>query len=52
MTALSWDDSFFDEAQSFEVWITAWAFGKDLWQASYGENGHIARILTERREAT
>jgi SMI1 / KNR4 family (SUKH-1) len=47
----SWDDSFFDEAKSFEVWIKAWADGSDLWQELYGETGRITRILTERKEA-
>jgi hypothetical protein len=47
-----WSDAFFDEAESFEAWITAWAFGADLWQTSYGENGRIAHILSQRKSAT
>lgn len=48
----SWDDSFFEEAESFEAWIKAWADGNDLWEESYGENGRIRRILIERQQAT
>jgi hypothetical protein len=48
----SWNDSFFEEAESFEVWIRAWAEGVDLWKESYGDHGRVARILTERKPIT
>ena len=44
-----WSDSFFEEAPSFETWITAWASGVDLWDAMYGAEGHVARIISARR---
>src|SRR5262249_3421952 len=47
----SWDDSFFEQAESFEAWIKAWADGNGLWEELYGENGRIAHILNERKQA-
>ena len=44
-----WADSFFEESSSFKTWITAWASGVDLWNAMYGAEGHVARILSARR---
>jgi hypothetical protein len=44
-----WADSFFEESPNFETWITAWASGVDLWNAMYGAEGHVARILSARR---
>jgi SMI1 / KNR4 family (SUKH-1) len=43
-----WADSLFEESNGFETWIREWASGADLWSAMYGENGHIAQILTAR----
>jgi hypothetical protein len=43
-----WTDAFFEESPSFEEWITAWASGVDLWKLMYGEQGHIARLLSAR----
>jgi hypothetical protein len=43
-----WADSFFEESNGFEIWIREWASGADLWDAMYGENGHIAKILAAR----
>jgi hypothetical protein len=44
-----WADSFFEESPSFKTWIAAWASGVDLWNAMYGAEGHVARILSARR---
>jgi hypothetical protein len=44
-----WADSFFEESPSFETWITAWASGVDLWNAMYGAEEHVARIISARR---
>jgi len=44
-----WADSFFEESPGFETWITAWASGVDLWNAMYGADGHVARVLSARR---
>jgi hypothetical protein len=44
-----WADAFFDEADSFDAWIKAWADGADLWQRMYSNDGHAARILLARR---
>jgi hypothetical protein len=46
----SWDDSFFEERASFDDWIEAWADGTNLWEATYGENGAVRRILEGREE--
>jgi hypothetical protein len=43
------DDCFFEESDGFGIWIRAWAYGTDLWDAMYGTDGHIARILSARR---
>jgi hypothetical protein len=43
-----WADSFFEECSGFEIWMKEWASGTDLWNAMYGENGHIAQILSAR----
>jgi hypothetical protein len=43
-----WADSFFDESDGFEIWMRKWASGADLWEAMYGKNGHIAKILATR----
>jgi hypothetical protein len=43
-----WADSFFEESSSFEAWITAWASGADLWDAMYGAEGNVTRILSAR----
>jgi hypothetical protein len=43
-----WSDAFFAESPSFEAWITAWASGVDLWDAMYGAEGHVARIISAR----
>jgi hypothetical protein len=43
-----WADSFFEQSNGFEIWMKEWASGADLWQAMYGEDGHIARILSTR----
>ncbi|PDT85704.1 SMI1/KNR4 family protein [Bradyrhizobium sp. Y36] len=45
-----WTDAFFDDAPSFEHWISSWASGVDLWDAMYGDEGHIARIISARRK--
>ncbi|KYG21793.1 hypothetical protein SE92_17345 [Bradyrhizobium sp. AT1] len=44
-----WTDAFFEESLSFEDWITSWASGVNLWDAMYGDDGHIARIMSARR---
>jgi len=44
-----WADSFFEEAEGFETWISEWASGVDLWKMMYGEEGRIAKILSARR---
>jgi len=44
----SWDDALFAEARSFEAWIEAWARGEDLWEASHGDEGFVARELRRR----
>ncbi len=44
-----WSDAFFEESESFDSWIGAWASGIDLWDLMYGKQGRIARILAERR---
>jgi hypothetical protein len=44
-----WADSLFEESPSFDTWIAEWASGASLWEAMYGSDGHIARILSERR---
>ena len=36
------------KSNGFEIWIREWASGADLWEATYGENGHIAKILAAR----
>lgn len=43
-----WADSFFEESNGFGIWIREWASGVDLWEAMYGQNGHIANLLTAR----
>lgn len=43
-----WADAFFEESPSLEEWIRAWASGVDLWKLMYGEQGHIARLLSAR----
>ena len=43
-----WTDSFFVESPSFEAWMTAWASGGDLWNAMYGPEGDVTRILATR----
>ncbi len=48
----SWNDCFFNEVDSFEAWICAWADGVDLWKESYGEDGRITRILAQRAKLT
>lgn len=45
-----WTDAFFEDSPSFEDWIRSWASGVDLWDAMYGDDGHIARILSARRK--
>ncbi|MGY4509246.1 SMI1/KNR4 family protein [Bradyrhizobium sp. USDA 3650] len=45
-----WSAAFFEESRGFEDWIRSWASGVDLWDAMYGNDGHIARILSARRE--
>lgn len=44
-----WTDAFFDEPLRFEDWIGSWASGVNLWDAMYGDDGHIARIASARR---
>ncbi len=46
-----WADAFFEESTGFEKWIRAWTAGTDLWERMYGEQGHIARILSARRSS-
>jgi hypothetical protein len=46
----SWDDSFFEECASFDEWMGAWANGVRLWDATYGEQGAVRRILEQREE--
>jgi hypothetical protein len=43
-----WADCFFEQSNAFEIWMKQWASGADLWKAMYGEDGHIARILSTR----
>ena len=43
-----WSDCFFDECESFECWIEAWAAGVDLWERSYREQGRVTNILFRR----
>lgn len=43
-----WADTFFEESPSFDEWLRAWASGIDLWDLMYGEQGHIARLLSAR----
>lgn len=43
-----WADAFFDDSPSFEDWIRSWTAGVDLWDAMYGDDGHIARIMSAR----
>jgi hypothetical protein len=47
----SWLDAFFDEASSFQTWITAWAEGVDLWNIAYGKHGRVTRVLAERKRS-
>jgi SMI1 / KNR4 family (SUKH-1) len=47
----SWKDAFFEEAPTFESWITAWAEGVDLWSKSYGQNGQVTKALAERAQS-
>jgi len=44
----TWNDCIFDEAESFETWIAAWARGVDLWDQAYGEAGRVACVLAAR----
>jgi hypothetical protein len=43
-----WADSFLEEADSFEIWIAAWAAGVDLWELMYGKKGHVTQIISAR----
>ncbi|WBL80161.1 SMI1/KNR4 family protein [Bradyrhizobium xenonodulans] len=45
-----WTDAFFEGDSSFEDWIRSWASGVNLWDAMYGDDGHIARIISTRRK--
>jgi len=47
---VTWSDAFFEEATSFDAWISAWADGVDLWEKSYGVDGAIAIILAQREK--
>ncbi|WP_375305551.1 SMI1/KNR4 family protein [Bradyrhizobium sp. A11] len=45
-----WTDAFFEDSPSFEDWIRSWASGVNLWDKMYGDDGHIARIISARRK--
>jgi SMI1/KNR4 family protein SUKH-1 len=44
-----WADSLFEGSDGFGIWMRDWASGADLWEAMYGTDGHVARILSARR---
>jgi hypothetical protein len=44
-----WDGSFFEEAASFDAWMTAWAEGRDIWNQTYGDSGTITLSLSQRK---
>lgn len=48
-TGDGWEDSLFEECDSFEAWMGAWAAGIDLWAQMYGEKGEVAAILSTRK---
>ncbi|MFB6421263.1 MULTISPECIES: SMI1/KNR4 family protein [Bradyrhizobium] len=45
-----WTDAFFEDSPSFEDWIRSWASGINVWDAMYGDDGHVARIMSARRK--
>jgi len=49
--ATTWNDSFFDECESFERWIELWARGVNLWDRMYGDGGPIKAVLDARDHA-